>query len=145
MTDEKIEILMAEDNEDDILMTQKAFQSSKLLNGINVVKDGEEAMAYFRRQGKYKDAKRPGLVLLDINMPKKDGWAVLKEIKADPELRSIPVLILTTSKQEEDVARSYASGACSFIPKPVGFQAFQKLVERFELYWMLVARLPHSG
>lgn len=143
MSEEKIQILLAEDNDDDILMTQNAFQTAKFMNQLNVVKDGEEALAYLRRQGKYKDVERPGLLLLDINMPKKDGWIVLKEIKADPELKSIPVAILTTSKQEEDVARSYASGACSFIPKPVGFQEFQKLVERFELYWVLVARLPH--
>lgn len=143
MAEEKIEILLAEDNEDDILMTQKAFQTAKFLNKINVVRDGEETLAYCKRQGKYKDTERPGLILLDINMPKKDGWTVLTEMKSDPELKSIPVAILTTSKQEEDVARSYASGACSFIPKPVGFQEFQKLAERFELYWMLVARLPH--
>lgn len=143
MIEEKIDLLLAEDNEDDILMTQKAFKSAKFLNQLNVVKDGEETLAYLRRQGKYKDTERPGLILLDINMPKKDGWAVLKEMKSDPELKTIPVVILTTSKQEEDVARSYASGACSFISKPVGFQEFQKLVERFELYWVLVARLPH--
>ncbi len=145
MVEEKIEILLAEDNDDDILMTQNAFKTAKLLNGLKVVKDGEEAMAYVKRQGKYKDAKRPGLVLLDINMPKKDGWAVLKEMRADPALKSIPALILTTSRQEEDIARSYASGACTFISKPVGIQEFQKLVEHFELYWVLVARLPKVG
>lgn len=142
MSEEKIRILLADDNDDDILMIQKAFKNAKVLNGLNVVKDGEEAMAYLRREGKYKDALRPGLLLLDINMPKKDGWTVLKEVKADPELKSLPVIILTTSKQEEDVARSYAAGACSFISKPVGFQDFQQLVERFELYWLLVARVP---
>ncbi len=144
MSEQKIGILLAEDNEDDVLMIQKAFKSAKLINEINVVRDGEEAMAYLKCQGKYKDAERPGLLLLDINMPKKDGWAVLAEMKADPELKGIPVIILTTSRQEEDVAHSYASGACSFISKPVGFQAFQELVTRFELYWMLVASLPHS-
>ncbi len=142
MAEEKIRILLAEDNDDDILMIQKAFKNVKVLNGLNVVRDGEEAMAYLRREGKYKDAERPGLLLLDINMPKKDGWTVLKELKADPELKSLPVIILTTSKQEEDVARSYSAGACSFITKPVGLQAFQQLAERFELYWVLVARLP---
>ncbi len=143
MNTKPVGILLAEDNDDDILMTQKAFKKIRMINELNVVKDGEEAMAYLRRQGKYKDAKRPGLVLLDINMPKKDGWAVLEEIKKDPELKSMPVVILTTSQQENDVVRSYANGASSFISKPVVFSQFQELVERFELYWMLVARVPN--
>ncbi|MEK7702888.1 MAG: response regulator [Nitrospirota bacterium] len=145
MVEENIEILLAEDNEDDILITQRAFKRAKLLNGIHVVRDGEEAINYLMRQGSYKDAKRPGLVLLDINMPKQNGWEVLHTIKTDPTLASIPVIMLTTSQQDEDVVRSYASGACSFISKPVGFEDFQKLVDRFELYWVLVARLPHTG
>lgn len=145
METKPIALLLVEDNDDDILMVQKAFAKAKFMNPLNVAKDGEEAMAYLRRQGKHAQAQRPGIVLLDINLPKKDGWSVLKEMKADPALKGIPVVILTTSQQEEDVAKSYGEGGCSFISKPVGFQQFQELAARFELYWALVARLPHPA
>lgn len=142
METKPIGLLLVEDNDDDILMVQKSFAKAKFVSPLNVVKDGEEAMAYLRRQGKFAQATRPGIVLLDIQLPKKDGWSVLKEIKDDPLLRGIPVVVLTTSQQEEDVVKSYGEGACSFIAKPVGFQQFQQVAERFELYWALVARLP---
>jgi len=138
-----IEVLLAEDNDDDILMIRTAFARSKLINVLNVVKDGEEALAYLRRQGRYVDTHPPGLVLLDLNMPKKNGFEVLQELKADPAIRHLPVVILTTSRQEEDVVRSYADGAASFIIKPEGLGALQTLTERFELYWARVARVPH--
>lgn len=137
-----IDILLAEDNEDDIILIQRAFAKAKLVNLFAIVRDGEEAMAYLRQEGKYKTAQRPGLVLLDINMPKKDGFQVLEEMKASESLKDIPVVMLTTSKREEDVARAYAGGASSYISKPVGFKDFQEVVDRFELYWALVARVP---
>ena len=139
---EVIEILLAEDNEDDVFLIQEALTQEKLVNIIQVVRDGEEAMAYLRRQGKYKEAQPAGLLLLDINMPKKNGFEVLKEIKSDPVLKSLPVIILTTSKQEEDVARSYASGACSFISKPVSIDQMRSVLKTFALYWALVSRIP---
>jgi len=142
MDHQPIKILLAEDNEDDIFLMRKAFEEAKLLNLVKVVKDGEEAMAYLRRQGQYHDAELPGLLLLDIRMPKKDGFEVLKEIKSDPALKFLPVVIMTTSKQEEDVVKSYANGACSFITKPLGFTQFQEMIKQFELYWVLVSRVP---
>jgi CheY-like chemotaxis protein len=137
-----MEILLVEDNEDDILLEQEALADIKLVNVMSVVRDGEEAMAYLRRQGQYRHAKLPGLILLDINMPKKNGFEVLKEIKADPELRHIPVVMLTTSDNERDIVKSYAKGACSFITKPMDFAKFGEIIRQFALYWALVVRVP---
>ena len=131
-----------EDNEDDILLEQEALADAKLVNLMYVVRDGDEAIAYLRRQGKYHDAKVPGLILLDINMPKKNGFEVLNEIKADPSLMHIPVVMLTTSDREADIVKSYAKGACSYITKPMDFDKFQEVVRQFALYWALVARIP---
>ncbi len=144
MKHEPIEILLVDDNDDDIVLIQEAFASANLINTINDVRDGVEAMAYLRREGKYENAKLPGLVLLDINMPKKDGFEVLKEMKADPVLMQIPVVMLTTSKREEDVVKSYNGGACTFITKPISFDAFKEMAEQFSLYWTLVARIPQG-
>ena len=144
MQNQPVQILLVEDNEDDVIMTMESFEEVNLTNVVNVVQDGEEAMAYLRREGKYKDALQPGLVLLDINMPKKNGFEVLQEMKADPTLRHIPVIILTTSDREEDIVKSYANGACSFIPKPVGFDNFIKVAKQFSLYWALVTRIPSA-
>lgn len=140
-----ITILLAEDNDDDIVLIREAFGHGKLVNVLEVVKDGEEALAYLRRQGKYLDAELPGLLLLDINMPKKSGLEVLHEVKADPALRHLPVIMLTTSRREEDVIASYAEGACTFIPKPVEFGKLAEVVKHFELYWALVARIPRHA
>jgi two-component system, response regulator len=139
---EPMEILLVEDNEDDILLEQEALADAKLVNLMYVVRDGDEAIAYLRRQGKYHDAKVPGLILLDINMPKKNGFEVLNEIKADPSLMHIPVVMLTTSDREADIVKSYAKGACSYITKPMDFDKFQEVVRQFALYWALVARIP---
>jgi CheY-like chemotaxis protein len=109
---------------------------------VHVVHDGVEALTYLRRDGPYATATRPDLVLLDINMPKKNGFAVMQELKADPHLQSLPVIILTTSEREEDISRAYANGACSYIRKPVDLDAFHTLLERFELYWTRITRLP---
>jgi CheY-like chemotaxis protein len=139
---EPMEILLVEDNEDDILLEQEALSDAKLVNLMYVVRDGDEAIAYLRRQGKYRDAQVPGLILLDINMPKKNGFEVLNEIKADPALMHIPVVMLTTSDSEADIVKSYAKGACSYITKPMDFDKFQEVVKQFALYWALVARIP---
>ncbi|MEW6245989.1 MAG: response regulator [Nitrospirota bacterium] len=145
MKDQPVEILLVEDNEDDIVLTREAFTEAKLVNVINTVRDGEEALAYLRREGRYKVARAPGLILLDINMPKKNGFEVLEAMKADPSLRSLPVVMLTTSEREEDVVRSYADGACSYIRKPVDLDQFVGVVKQFELYWTLVSTIPSSG
>lgn len=139
---EPMEILLVEDNEDDIVLEQEALADAKLVNLMYVVRDGEEAMAYLRRQGKYHDAQMPGLILLDINMPKKNGFEVLNEIKTDPVLMHIPVVMLTTSDSEADIVKSYAKGACSYITKPMDFNKFGDVIKQFALYWALVARVP---
>lgn len=114
------------------------------MNVIKAVRDGEEALTYLRRQEPYRDVAVPGLILLDINMPKTNGFEVLGAMKADPTLRSLPVVMLTTSDREEDILRSYADGACSYIGKPLDLDHFTKLVKHFELYWTSVARLPST-
>jgi len=141
---EPIEILLVEDNDDDVVLIREAFANAGLLNCFNGVKDGVEAMAYLRREGEYKDRNLPGLVLLDISMPRKDGFEVLDEMKADPLLKQIPVIMLTCSKREEDVVKAYNGGACSLITKPVSFDAIQEMVTQFSLYWTLVATIPRT-
>jgi len=144
MIGEPMEILLVEDNEDDILLEQEALADAKLVNLLSVVRDGEEALAYLRRQGKYQNARVPGLILLDINMPKKNGFEVLSEVKADPALMHIPVVMLTTSDSEADIVKSYARGACSFITKPMDFDKFRDVIRQFALYWALVSRIPST-
>ena len=145
MTGQQVEILLVEDNEDDIVIIQEVFADMELTTIINTVRDGEEALAYLRREGKYKMARVPDVVLLDINMPKNNGFEVLEEMKKDPRLQSLPVIMLTTSHREEDVVRSYEMGACSYIQKPVDLDRFKKLVKQFEHYWTGVSRIPESG
>ncbi len=142
MMSEPVEILLVEDNEDDIVLIQEAFANARLVNVLTAVRDGEAALAYLRREGPHKDAHRPGLVLLDINMPKKNGFEVLETMKAHPQLRSLPVIMLTTSDREEDIVHSYADGACSYIRKPVDLSQFNEVVKQFELYWTLVSCIP---
>lgn len=145
MTTDPINILLAEDNEDDVLMIREAFDEANLTNIIDVVSDGEQAMRYLRRQPPHENARLPGLVLLDINMPRKDGFEVLEEVKGDARLRHLPVIMLTTSHREEDVVRSYSRGACSYVTKPIDFKQFQDVVRQFGLYWTLVARVPSQA
>lgn len=142
MTGQPVEILLVEDNEDDVVIIQEAFADARLANVMCTVRDGEEALAYLRREGKYRVAPVPGLVLLDINMPKKNGFEVIEEMKGDPTLRSLPVIMLTMSDREEDIIRSYAGGACSYIRKPVDLDRFHDVIKQFELYWTLVSRIP---
>jgi len=142
---QQIEILLVDDNDDDVVLISESFQESRFLNLMHVVHDGVEALAYLRREGKYKGAAMPGLVLLDINMPKMNGFEVLDAIKADPELRSIPVVMLTTSTRDVDIARSYQGGACSFVSKPVDLEKLKEVVKQFALYWTLVSIVPPRG
>jgi CheY-like chemotaxis protein len=137
-----ITILLADDDEDDRLITQHAFARHHLANDLRFVVDGEDLMDFLHRRGKYGQAPRPGLILLDLNMPKKDGREALKEIKADPSLRKIPVVILTTSGEEEDILKTYDLGANSYIRKPVGFEALVKIIDTLGTYWFQVVELP---
>lgn len=142
-----ITILMADDDEDDRLLTEEAFTESHLANDLHFVNDGEELMQYLLRQGEYADPKtspRPGIILLDLNMPRKDGREALAEIKANPELCRIPVIILTTSKAEEDIVRSYDLGANSFIAKPVTFHRLVEVLQTVGNYWFHIVQLPQE-
>jgi len=144
MMNEPVELLLVEDNQDDIVLIEEAFAEAKLMNVVFKVRDGDDALAYLRQEGQYKQRRRPGLVLLDINMPKKDGIEVLQAMKADPLLQSLPVVMLTTSDREDDVVRSYTGGACSYIRKPMSLEQFVQVVKEFELYWTMVSRVPPS-
>lgn len=140
-----IVILMADDDADDRMLTRDALEESRVLNELRFVEDGEELMDYLHRKGKYADPEsspKPGLILLDLNMPKKDGREALKEIKSDPNLRRIPVVIMTTSKAEEDIYRSYDFGASSFITKPVTFDRLVDLMRALGEYWVEFVELP---
>jgi len=142
-----ITILMADDDEDDRILTQDALEESRVRNTLYCVEDGVELLEYLRREGKYADpvtSPRPGLILLDLNMPRKDGREALKEIKADPELRNIPVVILTTSGQEEDKIKGYNLGAASFITKPVNFEGLVELMKALGKYWIEFVELPNE-
>ena len=138
----EVEVLLVEDNEGDIELTREALKSAKVHNRLNVVRDGIEAMEYLRRQGRFARAVRPDLVLLDLNMPRKNGREVLAEIKGDPDLRSIPVVILTTSEAEQDILKAYELAANCYITKPVDFAQFLDVVKSIEGFWMSVVRLP---
>ncbi len=137
-----IEILMVEDNPADVRLTIEAFKDAKVLNRMNVVEDGEAAMAYLRREGGYADAPRPDLILLDLNLPKKDGREVLAEIKADPDLRRIPVVVLTTSEDQKDILKAYDLHVNAYITKPVDLDQFIRIVEAVENFWLSVVKLP---
>jgi CheY-like chemotaxis protein len=140
-----ITILMADDDADDRLMAQEAFEEARLANELHFVEDGEALMDYLYRRGSYATrsaAQDPGLILLDLNMPKKDGREALKEIKEDPALRHIPIVVLTTSKAEEDILRTYDLGVSSFITKPVTFAGLVELVQALTRYWFEIVTLP---
>src|SRR5688572_20296693 len=144
MNGRPLEILMVEDSSADVRLTREAFKEAKILNRLSVVKDGVEGMAFLRRQGLYADAPRPDLVLLDLNLPRKDGREVLAEVKADPDLRRIPVVVLTTSSAEEDVLRSYDLHANAYITKPVDFARFVDVVRQVDEFFFTVVRLPRD-
>ena len=138
-------ILYAEDDEEDRMLIEDALEESKLANELHFVVDGEDLMDYLHRRSeyeKYRDTPYPGLILLDLNMPKKDGREALKEIKNDPKLRHIPVIVLTTSKAEEDIIRSYDLGVNSFIKKPVTFESLVEIIKTLGKYWFDIVELP---
>ncbi|MCA1584445.1 MAG: response regulator [Acidobacteria bacterium] len=137
-----ITILLADDDEDDRMNTQHAFGQHHLANELRFAVDGEDLMDYLLQRGKHAGAPRPGLILLDLNMPRKDGREALREIKADPDLRNIPVIVLTTSGEEEDILKTYDLGANSFIRKPVGFDALVRIIDTLGQYWFQVVELP---
>jgi CheY-like chemotaxis protein len=140
-----IEILLVEDNPGDVELTREAFIEGRIGNRLNVARDGVEALEYLRRQGQFKNATRPDIVLLDLNLPRKSGLEVLSELKLDPDLRSIPVVVLTTSRDEEDIARSYHAHANCYISKPVDFDKFMGVVRSLESFWLTVVRLPSKS
>ena len=140
-----INILLVEDNEPDVVLTQEAFKDAKVANTLYVVEDGVEALGFLRRENRYADVPRPDLILLDLNLPRKDGRAVLDEIKSDPKLGSIPVVILTTSTDERDVMQAYIHHANCYITKPVDFIQFMTVVKSIEGFWLTVVRLPSSN
>jgi CheY-like chemotaxis protein len=140
-----IEILLVEDNPGDVDLTREALEGGKLRNNLHVVSDGEEAMDFLRKQGKHARAPRPGLVLLDLNLPKKNGREVLAEMKADQDLKRIPVVVLTTSKAEEDIHKSYNLHANCYITKPIELAHFIKVVQAIEEFWLTIVELPRNG
>jgi len=137
-----VEILLVEDNPGDVRLTQEALKESKILNHLHVVGDGEEAMAFLRRQGKYAKVARPDLILLDLNLPKMDGRGVLSEVKADEELRRIPVVVLTSSSAEQDILKSYDLHANAYITKPVDLEQLGVVVKAIEEFWFSIVKLP---
>jgi CheY-like chemotaxis protein len=145
--EEIVQILMAEDDPDDRLLAEKALKEYRLKNCIRFVEDGEELLDYLRRRGKYSDpasSPTPGLILLDLNMPRMDGREALAEIKADSQLRKIPVVVLTTSRAEEDILRSYDLGVNSYITKPVTFQGLAEVMKALSIYWFEIVKLPNG-
>jgi CheY-like chemotaxis protein len=138
----EIQVLLVEDDPGDVLMTREAFEDYKVHNQLHVVNDGEQAMAFLRQEGEYADLPRPDLVLLDLNLPRMDGRQVLDAIKSDPELSSIPVVVLTTSEAEDDVLRSYSLHANAYVTKPVDFERFIDVVRQIDDFFVSVVRLP---
>ena len=145
MIQRPLQILLAEDNDDDVELLKLAFATAGLSHEMTVVGDGKEALSYLRGEAPYVEAPAPDLMLCDINLPRKDGLTVLQEIKADAGLANLPVIMLTTSHDEEDLVRAYRYGACSYVSKPVEFEGLLEVVKGFSLYWTVVSRLPQSA
>ena len=141
---QSIELLLVEDNPGDVRLTMEALKDANVVNRLSVARDGVEALAFLRREGTYKAAPRPDLILLDLNLPKKDGREVLAEIKQDPNLRRTPVVVLTTSQAEEDILRTYDLHVNCYITKPVDFNQFVKVLHSIEDFWLTVVRLPRE-
>jgi CheY-like chemotaxis protein len=139
---EIVDVLLVEDDPGDILMTREAFQHYKIQNKLHVVTDGEQALQFLHRTGEYADAPRPGLILLDLNLPRRSGHEVLAELKEDPQLRVIPVVILTTSQAEEDILRSYSLHANAYVSKPVDFERFMDVIRQIDSFFVTVVKLP---
>ena len=137
-----VDVLLEEDDEGDVLMTREAFEFYKIRNPLHVVSDGEQALQFLRRTGPYADAPRPGLILLDVNLPRRGGMEVLAELKQDDELLMIPVIMLTTSQAEEDIARSYSLHANAFVSKPVDFEHFIDAIRQIDNFFLTLVCLP---
>ncbi len=137
-----VEILLVEDNPGDVRLTEKAFEKVKLANNLHVTTDGVEAMAFLRGEGEFVDAPRPDIVLLDLNLPKKDGTEVLSDVKADDDLKEIPVVVLTSSEAEEDVIETYNNHANAYLTKPVDFEGFTDIVKKIEGFWFTLVKFP---
>lgn len=140
--EEPLHLLIVDDNEDDVLLAKEALASARRLKVLHVCKDGLDALAFLRREAPYEKVMRPSMVLMDINMPRLNGLETLEAIKADPELRSLPVIMLTVSSRDEDIMRAYQRGACTYVRKPLDFTEFVKAMQRLEMYWSQVATLP---
>ena len=140
--DRPFEVLLVEDNPGDVRLTQEALKDEAAINNITVVEDGEQALAFLRREGEHADARRPDLILLDLNLPKMDGREVLAEIKSDPDLKRVPVVVLTTSQAERDILESYNLHANSYITKPVDHEQFSTVLKTVQAYWRAISRLP---
>ena len=137
-----IDVLLVEDNPDHVELILKALRDNNVLNEVHVATDGEEALEFLYQRGEHVDAPRPGLILLDIKLPKVDGIEVLRQIKADPKLKPIPVVMLTTSEDEAEMVESYSCGANSYIVKPVSFEQFIRVIKKMKLYWLVINSLP---
>ncbi|WP_225334140.1 response regulator [Halomicrobium urmianum] len=137
-----VEILLAEDNPGDVKLTRKALERGQIANNLHVVEDGVEALGYLRQEGEHADARRPDLILLDLDMPRKDGKEVLRELRDDDDLRRIPVVVMTSSAAEEDIAKSYDLNANAYLTKPVDFDGFLDVVGRIEEFWLTVVKIP---
>lgn len=142
--DRPVVILMAEDNPTDVLIAREGLGSAKMLNTLHVVDDGIEAIEFLRRRGKHAEAPRPDLILLDLNMPRRNGQEVLAEIKTDPHLKQIPVIVFTTSKSRDDIDKAYGLHANCYISKPVDFDEFTKVVQAIQDFWMSIVTLPQE-
>ncbi|MEA3324497.1 MAG: response regulator [Euryarchaeota archaeon] len=142
---EAVEILLVEDNPGDVRLTQEVLMDGKVRNNMHVAKDGVDAISFLQQTGEYADAPRPDIILLDLNMPKKDGREVLADIKADPDLKKIPVVVLTTSSAEHDIFRSYDLHANCYITKPVDLDQFIRVIRSIEDFWLTIVKLPRGG
>lgn len=142
MEGKPIQILLVEDNPDDIVLTREAIGDARIANELNAVMDGEAAMAYLRKEGEFADAPRPDIVILDLNLPKKDGREVLREIRAEPNLTSLPIIVLSTSGAEDDIVGAYAEHVNAYIQKPVDFDEFLRVVRSMEEFWLSIVKLP---
>lgn len=139
-----VDILMVEDDPGDVELTKEALEDSKLSINLHVVEDGVQALRYLQKKDEYSEVTSPDLILLDLNMPRKDGREVLAELREDPKLRSIPVVVLTTSEADEDIIKSYGLGANCYVTKPVGLEQFSRVIQSIESFWFTIVKLPRS-
>ncbi|MGA1825988.1 MAG: response regulator [bacterium] len=145
MNNKNLEILLVEDDPGDVDLMKESLKESKITIDMSVVADGVEAMTYLRKEGRYSCVNRPNIILLDLNLPKKDGREVLEEVKNDDDLKEIPIVILTTSNAEQDIIKSYGLGANCYITKPVGFEQFRKVVNEIKNFWFTIVELPNKN